>query len=237
MSILLPVKNVNTGNIECILLLYVYSVNILWYDSSTNFTQERVMGKRSYHHGSLENDLIQKGLQLLTNVGLEAFSLRKVAEMCGVSNAAPYRHFSNKDALITAITTRVSTEFTSALDTVVHQYEGKCERQIIEVGKLYVTFMVEHPEHFKFIFMMDHKSPIIIKEGTFAEPERYIVSMFKTLFERLGNERNMDDGSWSMDALSVWSLVHGFTVMLVNNTIAYEGSYADAVETMVRKLL
>ena len=40
-----------------------------------------------------------------------------------------------------------------------------------------------------------------------------------------------------MDALSVWSLVHGFTVMLVNNTIAYEGSPSDAVETMVSRLL
>jgi hypothetical protein len=40
-----------------------------------------------------------------------------------------------------------------------------------------------------------------------------------------------------MDALSVWSSVHRFTVMLVNNINAYEGTHADAVETMVRKLL
>lgn len=191
------------------------------------------MGKRNYHHGSLENDLIQKGLQLLNDVGLQAFSLRKVAEMCSVSNAAPYRHFSSKEALITAITNRVSSEFTSALDTVVQQHKGDCEKQIIEVSKLYVAFMVEHPQHFKFIFMLDHKSPITIKEGTFKEPERYIVSLFKNLFE----ERYKEHDSWSMGALSVWSMVHGFTVMLVNNTIAYEGSYSDAVETMVRKLL
>lgn len=195
------------------------------------------MGKRSYHHGSLENDLIQKGLQLLTTVGLEAFSLRKVADMCGVSNTAPYRHFSNKEALITAITTRVSTEFSCALDSVVQQHEGDCKKQIIEVSKLYVAFMVEHPEHFKCIFMMDHKRPIFIKEWTFTEPDRYIVSMFKTLFKGLGEVQNREDGSWTMDALSVWSLVHGFTVMLVNNTLAYEGRYTDAVESMVKKLL
>jgi AcrR family transcriptional regulator len=195
------------------------------------------MKKNSYHHGSLENDLIQKGLHLLNNVGLEAFSLRKVAEMCGVSNAAPYRHFSNKEALITAITTRVSSEFTSALDAVVHQYKGNFEKQIIEVSRLYVAFMVEHPEHFKYIFMLNHGKPIIIKDGIFTEPERYIVSMFTSLFKGIENERNIEGGSWSMDALSVWSLVHGFTVMLVNNTIAFEGTYADAVETMVKKLL
>ncbi|ADY13869.1 TetR/AcrR family transcriptional regulator [Sphaerochaeta globosa] len=187
------------------------------------------MGKRSYHHGSLENDLIHKGLQLLTTVGLEAFSLRKVAALCGVSNTAPYRHFSSKQALIIAITTRVSTEFTCALDSVVHQYEGDRKKQIIQASTLYVSFMVEHPEHFKCIFMMDHTRPLFIKEGTFTEPDRYIVSMFKMLFGGLGEEH-------TMDALAVWSLVHGFTAMLVNKTLVYEGSYTDAVEAMVKKL-
>ena len=60
---------------------------------------------------------------------------------------------------------------------------------------------------------------------------------FTFLFKGIENERNIEGGSWTMDALSVWSPVHGFTVMLVNNIIAYEGTHADAVETMVRKLL
>ena len=161
------------------------------------------MGKRNYHHGSLENDLIQKGLQLLTNVGLEEFSLRKVAEMCGVSNAAPYRHFSSKEALITAITTQVSNEFTSALDTVVQHHKGDFKKQIIEVSKLYVSFMVEHPQHFKFIFMMDHKMPITIKDGTFTEPERYIVSMFKDSGKN--KTQNWDPGRWMPCQYGVWS--------------------------------
>ena len=100
-----------------------------------------------------------------------------------------------------------STEFTSALNVVVQHHKDNYEKQIIEVGMRYVVFMVEHPEHLKHIVMMDHHSAIIIKEGIFAEPERYIVSMLQTLFERFGNERNIEEGFWAMDALSVWRLV------------------------------
>src|SRR5258708_1624307 len=59
---------------------------------------------KSYHHGDLRNALIQAGLELLAEGGAEALDLRKVARRAGVSHAAPYRHFADKQALIVAIT-------------------------------------------------------------------------------------------------------------------------------------
>jgi len=193
------------------------------------------MNRKKYHHGFLEKDLIEKGLQLLNSVGLEAFSLRKVADMCGVSHAAPYRHFKNKEELIRAITMSVSDIFTSSINEALTENEGDYRRQIKAVCKLYVKFMVENPEHFKFIFMTDHHNPIIIKNGNFIETDRWIVSLLKNLFVGLRKNEGADENSWSMDALTVWSLIHGFTTMLVNNTIAYEGDYLDAVSLMLEE--
>jgi AcrR family transcriptional regulator len=193
------------------------------------------MNRKKYHHGFLEKDLIEKGLQLLNSVGLEAFSLRKVADMCGVSHAAPYRHFKNKEELIRAITMSVSDIFTSSINEALAENEGDYRRQIKAVCKLYVKFMVENPEHFKFIFMTDHHNPIIIKNGNFIETDRWIVSLLKNLFVGLRKNEGADENSWSMDALTVWSLIHGFTTMLVNNTIAYEGDYLDAVSLMLEE--
>jgi len=193
------------------------------------------MNKEKYHHGFLEKDLIEKGLQLLNSVGLEAFSLRKVADMCGVSHAAPYRHFKNKDELVHAITMRVSDEFTSSINKALAENEGDYRKQIIAVSKLYVKFMVKNPEHFKFIFMTDHHRPIIIKNGNFTDTDRWIVSVLKNLFIGLGKNEGDDENGWSIDALTVWSLIHGFTAMLVNNTIAYEGDFLDAVSLMLEK--
>src|SRR5260370_9776352 len=58
---------------------------------------------KPYHHGDLRNALIQAGLELLSEGGGTALDLRKVAHRAGVSHAAPYRHFADKQALIAAI--------------------------------------------------------------------------------------------------------------------------------------
>jgi AcrR family transcriptional regulator len=194
-----------------------------------------IMNKKRYHHGFLEKDLIEKGLQLLNSVGLEAFSLRKVADMCGVSHAAPYRHFKNKEELIHAIIMSVSDKFTSLINEALAENEGDYRKQIMAVSKLYVKFMVENPEHFKFIFMTDHHNPVIIKNGNFIETDRWIVSLLKDLFIGLRKNEGTDESGWSVDALTVWSLIHGFTTMLVNNTIAYEGDYLAAVSLMLEE--
>jgi len=193
------------------------------------------MKKEKYHHGFLQKDLIEKGLQLLNSVGLEAFSLRKVAEMCGVSHTAPYRHFKNKEELIYAITTSVSDEFTSLINEALAENEDDCLKQIMAVSKLYVKFMVENPEHFKFIFMTDHHNPIILKNGKFIKTDRWIVSVLENLFIGLRKNESSSESSWSLDALTIWSLIHGFTTMLVNNTIKYEGDYLDAVSLMLKE--
>ncbi len=55
---------------------------------------------RPYHHGDLHNACVRAALELLEAEGLEAVTLRGVAERAGVSRSAPYRHFSDKRALL-----------------------------------------------------------------------------------------------------------------------------------------
>ena len=56
-----------------------------------------------YHHGNLRQSLLASSLQLLREGGVEALSLRKLAELSGVSRAAPYHHFADKQALLAAV--------------------------------------------------------------------------------------------------------------------------------------
>ena len=56
-----------------------------------------VQQRQTYHHKDLRNALIETGIQLVSTEGVNAFSLRKVAAACGVSHAAPYSHFQNKE--------------------------------------------------------------------------------------------------------------------------------------------
>jgi AcrR family transcriptional regulator len=155
--------------------------------------------------------------------------------MCGVSHTAPYRHFKNKEELIHAITSSVSDEFTSLINEALAENEGDYRSQIMAVSKLYVKFMVENPEHFKFIFMTDHHNPIIMKDGEFKKTDRWIVSVLENLFIGLRKNESTSESGWSLDALTIWSLIHGFTTMLVNNTIKYEGDYLEAVSLMLEE--
>ena len=59
--------------------------------------------RQTYHHKDLRNALIEAGIQLVSTEGVNAFSLRKVAAACGVSHAAPYSHFQNKEELLEAM--------------------------------------------------------------------------------------------------------------------------------------
>ena len=59
--------------------------------------------RQSYHHKDLRKALIETGIELVSKEGVSAFSLRKVAAACGVSHAAPYSHFQNKEELLNAM--------------------------------------------------------------------------------------------------------------------------------------
>ena len=77
------------------------------------------MENNSYHHGDLKHELMEKGLVLINKYGEDNLSLRKLAAECGVSNAAPYAHFENKEDLISEIQNYVMGLFTAQLKNVV----------------------------------------------------------------------------------------------------------------------
>ena len=61
------------------------------------------MGQRTYHHKDLKNALINAALAVVERNGPEAVSLRELAAQVGVSRAAPYRHFADRDALLAEV--------------------------------------------------------------------------------------------------------------------------------------
>ena len=91
-----------------------------------------------------------------------------MAKLCGVSHAAPYKHFKNIDELIEAITQKVLTDFSSALSSATEN-STDYGLQFHKMGKKYVQFMVENPEYLKFLFVNRNSSPVLIKDNSFVE--------------------------------------------------------------------
>ena len=99
------------------------------------------MQQKPYHHGNLRNTLIEAGIALLNEQGQQHFSLRKVAAKCGVSHAAPYSHFENKEALMEAMKEHVTKQFTEVLEKTVQQHKNDIDIMFYLVNA-YITFFV-----------------------------------------------------------------------------------------------
>src|SRR5438477_3225995 len=115
----------------------------------------RVPRKRpdAYQHGNLRQALIQAGLKLLGESGVAGLSLRAAAQLAGVSHAAPYRHFRDKDALVAAIAERGFRLLTARME----QEKQRCNSadlrtRLTAIGVGYVSFAIEHPGYFRIIF-------------------------------------------------------------------------------------
>src|SRR5687768_9413879 len=105
--------------------------------------------KSGYHHGDLKNALIEAGTDILSSEGVGGLTLRKVAQRAGVSHAAPYAHFQDKQALIAAISTEGYRRLYEAISEATHRTEGNPAAQLVEGAWAYVEFARNDPGHFK----------------------------------------------------------------------------------------
>lgn len=190
------------------------------------------MGRKTYHHGDLKQELIQNGLLLLNKEGVEGFSLRKVASMCGVSHNAPYKHFRDKDGLINEIIREVWKKFYIALLEVTELYPNP-KVQIVEMGKAYVKFMVENPEYLKLMFLSESTHPIRIEDDQFCGDKGSAFGVFRDSSERYFQEINLNKNLYMKKTLTMWSMVHGIAILISKKSLEYKGDYVELVERMI----
>ena len=91
--------------------------------------------------------LIRAGMEELNEYGVAHFSSRRVAKKCGVSSAAPYKHFKDVDAFIAAILKHIVSLYSARQEKLLENY-ADCDsrRQLVEVAMDYILFLTEYPE-------------------------------------------------------------------------------------------
>ncbi len=193
------------------------------------------MTKANYHHGTLKEALIAKGLQLLNKEGVDGFSLRKVAVLCGVSHAAPYKHFQGKEELIAAIVEEVTASFRAALLQSLGQTGDQPLAQIREMGRQYVQFMVENPEYLKFLFLNHHFNPIRIDPSGFIIHENSTFTIFKDCATKY--LQSLGGLAPVIDIMLLWSTVHGLAVLFANHSLETTTDYHEVVSQTIDRLL
>lgn len=191
------------------------------------------MENTNYHHGDLKKSLIEMGLKLLNEKGVEGFSLRKVANMCNVSHSAPYNHFKNKEELIKEISLYVEEEFENTLKDIINNFEDNPKRKIIELGKKYVWFMVENPEYLKFLFLNNNSGSLVVDGNKVNETQSRAFSIFKECAIDYLVSLDIKKEEYIEDVIAMWAIVHGLAIMLSNKTLDYKGDYLLLVDKLL----
>jgi len=175
--------------------------------------------KKTYHHGDLKNALIQAGVEILAKDGVGGLSLRKVALKAGVSHSAPYAHFTDKQALIAAISTEGFRQLYERISAAAEKFKNQPTRQLIEVAWAYLQFALDDPDRFKVMF-----SAVLEKEKEYpefvAESQRNF-QLVKMIVEANQASGQLRSGPPEMVALSAWGSVHGFVMLLLEGQIPH----------------
>ena len=162
---------------------------------------------RGYHHGNLKEALIRAALELIAKKGPAGFTFAEAARWAGVSPAAPYRHFRDRDELLADVARRGFEQFAAALERAWDGGRPEPFAAFERVGKAYLEFARKEPAYYSAMF--EAGVPLEMSAELTAAGDRafaVIRAASEKLIERMPAGRRPPA---LMMALHIWSLSHG----------------------------
>ena len=166
--------------------------------------ESKQAARTSYHHGALRQALIEGARDILAERGHEQFSLNEVARRAGVSSAAPYRHFANRDELLEAVAAEGYATLNQHLEQAAASTTDAGAR-LVRLGGAYVRFAQDHPGLFVTMFRsrpgaapVGHESFEVLLRAVVEAQQAGVVSR---------------EPAAEVLARSIWATLHGLAVL------------------------
>ena len=159
------------------------------------------MDTRSYHHGNLKQEFIERGLDHIAKNGVRDLSMRKLSTLCGVSSAAPYAHFANKEEFLSEVQKYITDLFCETLRGICEDCPDKAQL-LIKLGVGYVMFFYSNPAYLSFLFT--HGS---IDIGSYPPFLIFREAASDVLKGKYGS--GLDEKEQGHKITAMWSMVHG----------------------------
>lgn len=177
---------------------------------------------RRYHHGDLRAAILGAASELLEKEGIAALSVREAARRAGVSHAAPYRHFRDRDALLAALAADGFARLAEALERA-----GPAGVQAR--GEAYVRFALAYPQRYRLMFGG------LSRAQADAELAAQAARAYRKLLEAfafVGDERRI-----AVIACAAWALVHGLSHLLLDGHLRRASGESGNADAFVREVL
>jgi len=164
-------------------------------------------GPRGYHHGNLKEELIRAALDLIARKGPAGFTFAEAARAAGVSPAAPYRHFRDRDDLLIDIARRGFEQFAAALAGAWDEGRPDVFTAFDRLGRAYLEFARTEPAYYSAMF--EAGVPLEVHTELREAGERAF-AVLRTAAEKLIGKLPAEGRPPAlMMALHVWALSHG----------------------------
>lgn len=192
------------------------------------------MKKKPYHHGDLRNALIESGIELINREGEDKFSLRKVALLCGVSHAAPYSHFKNKEELLKAMQEYVTAQLMETFEQALQvDSNSHIKEVLIQIGKSYVLFFLHHPQYYHFLFSQPCMKIDLSMNGD-GKNDFPPFRLFRETAQRVLSESGLPESRIKDSIISMWALVHGLASIVTMKYVRYDEDWEIKIEDFIR---
>lgn len=161
------------------------------------------MPERSYHHGDLYNALLAATTELVRERGARGFSVSEVARRVGVSSSAPYRHFSDREAMLAAAALTGFMELENRFVRLPTLQAFADTAALIATE--YLGFAREDPARFEVMFAhgIDKSQHDDLLQQTFKVQERFEATL----------SRHLSPAETPRRAAELWSLAHGVAAL------------------------
>ena len=172
-------------------------------------------GRQSYHHGNLREALVEAAVALIEQSGPQAFSLSEAARRAGVSPAAPYRHFKNRDDLLEEVARRGFIAFAECMNDAYDDGKPNPLRALSRVGNAYLDFASTNPGYY--MAMFESNVAVVSNSELWETSERafgVLVRAAEALSEPLPKEERPPA---RMVANHIWALSHGVVELFSRN--------------------
>ena len=180
---------------------------------------------RTYHHGDLRSALIEGALAILRNEGLEALTLRGVARHAGVSQAAPYRHFADRRALVAAVAEEGFRRLQATMLERMQNAQGRNSLKL--VAKAYVEFGLANPAEYRVMF--GPEVAITDDLPTLRETGRGVLGFVAEGIRQAQGAGLVGPGDPWLMAVATWATLHGLVTLTLDGQTAGVAPSVDAL--------
>jgi AcrR family transcriptional regulator len=189
----------------------------------------------AYHHGDLRKSLVDAAIRMLKTVPPSELSLRALAREAGVSIAAPYRHFKDKDSLLAAIATEGYTLKFNFMADGIRKAKGDPEAMYFGCGLAYFRMGLRHPQHFKLMTSSEVRPNEVHPELMHAATKTFMLLQQMILVNQKAGL--IGPGDLVHKAMNCWTLVHGFTALYTEGRLTWLGVDEGNAEAALKALM